>query len=182
MFSYAAVNRSTKPVDEEAQHGPQHGSVRYARLNENSHGNGAEGALISLVLCPIFGVLSCTVWKGTTAGTVVLTIAIVFYAFGVMKMLIHPGMTKDLDTEALSESELDAIVAKVNGARVGVCVHVRCSHSCYEFQNHQAQSDDGSTYTVTEAVFVTEMSFDQTDILEYGECADAPQNPKSVDM
>ena len=85
MFSYAAVNRSRKPVaEEETQHGPQHGSVRYAALNENSHGNGAEGAIIFLVLCPIFGVLSCTVWEGTTAGTVVLTIAIILYVFGVL--------------------------------------------------------------------------------------------------
>ena len=182
MFSYAAVNRSTKPVDEEAQHGPQHGSVRYARLNENSHGNGAEGALISLVLCPIFGVLSCTVWKGTTAGTVVLTIAIVFYAFGIIYMWGHPGMTKDLDTEALSESELDAIVAKVNGARVGVCVHVRCSHSFYELQSFETPDNDGGTRTAFSRELVTEVSFCQTNILEYGKCVDAPQSTKSVDM
>ena len=72
--------RNTCDADEEAhQHGPQHGSVAVQR-NENDN----QGTVFCLVLCPIFGVLSCTVWEGTTAGTVVLTIAIILYVFGVL--------------------------------------------------------------------------------------------------
>jgi hypothetical protein len=91
--------RNTCDADEEAhQHGPQHGSVAVQRSGE--YNMPVEGNDLLLVLCPIFGVLSCTVWEGTTAGTVVLTIAIILYVFGVFDTMRHPGMTTDLETEA----------------------------------------------------------------------------------
>ena len=75
----------------------------------------------------------------------------------------------DLETEVFSPSELDAFLAEVNGARVSVCVHVRCSHNVWLDDENGRQ-------------FVSEASFDQTDTFKYGECANDPQNPSSVDM
>jgi hypothetical protein len=85
--------RNTCDADEEAhQHGPQHGSVAVQRSDEY---NDTQGAVSWLVTCPIFGVLSCTVWEGTTAGTIVLTIAIILYVIFVFNNSVfwHLGMT-----------------------------------------------------------------------------------------
>ena len=167
--------RITYDADVEAhQHGPQHGSVAVQRNYEDK--DNIQGAVYSLVLCPIFGVLSCTVWEDTTAGTVVLTIAIILYVFGVFTTTttIHPGMTTDLETEAFSPSELDAIVAEVNGARVSVCVHVRCSHSFW--------ASNRRTFYNDKELLKTEASFEQTDVFKYGERVNEAQNPSSVDM
>ena len=61
---------------------------------------------------------------------------------------------------------------------MGVCVHVRCTHSSWR---DVAIYIDGQ-HAGTERQFVSEASFDQTDTFKYGECANDPQNPSSVDM
>ena len=83
-------------------------------------------------------------------------------------------MTTDLETEAFSPSELDAIVAEVNGARVSVCVHVRCSHSFW--------ASNRRTFYNDKELLKTEASFEQTDVFKYGERVNEAQNPSSVDM
>ena len=179
-MNIADPERNTCDADEEAhRHGPQHVSVAAEPIGM---GDAVLGAVYWLVLCPIFGVLSCTVWKGTTAGTWVLIIAIFLYAYSAACTLCHPAMRLDLDTKALSKSELDALVAEVNEARVGVCVHVRCTHSFWKQFTVEVSDGDGGTTTQYEERLVTEVSFDQTDIFKYGECAVDPQNPSSVDM
>ena len=54
-----------------------------------------------MVLCLIFGVLSCTVWEGTTAGTVVLTIAIILYVIDVFTTLSAPHFSTATATASL---------------------------------------------------------------------------------
>ena len=87
-----------------------------------------------------------------------------------------------METEAFSSSDLDAIVAEVNGTRVGVCVHVRCSHGFWEFYEDEVSDGDGGTRIVTMQRSVTEASFEQTDVFKYGERVNEAQNPSSVDM
>ena len=96
--------RNMCDADEEAH---RHGSV--AAQKNKCDALRSSLRILFLVLCPIFGVLSCTAWEGTTAGTVVLTIAIILYFFCVCTTL---WIWMDLETEVLSPSELDAFLAQ----------------------------------------------------------------------